>query len=72
MLRIFQTSKEQSTPGTAPFRGLGALDQLSVFLHVVERETGDVLDYIRLRHSVEFAVHNVHAVNNCSVKTLSI
>src|ERR1700723_2541700 len=72
MLRIFQTSKQQSTPGTEPFRGLDALNEPSIFLHVVEREAGDVLDYIRLRHSVEFAVHNPHAVNRGTVETAEI
>jgi hypothetical protein len=48
------------------------MNELSVFRHVVERETGDVLDYIRLRHSVEFAVHHTHAVNRGTLETAKI
>src|SRR5580700_1914197 len=65
-------TKDLSTRGSEPFRSLSALDEFSVFLYVVERQAGNVLNHIRLRHSVEFAVYDAHTVNRGAAETAEI
>src|ERR1700683_1851924 len=65
-------SERGRTRRAGPFLSLGRLNDPSVLLHVVEPEAGNVLNHIRLRHSVKVAVDDAHVLNRGTLETPEI